>query len=613
MSHEFYFLETIQEQENDCNCSITCTRTSYEPSLSYAELSEFNIDQVALTDDTEKETVRVKFEAAMETQQRVVDTIRNTDTTQMQTFLTLARDLYTALNNTHALSSDTDALATKYKFPDILKDGDASTTTDISEAAKRAEDLDETGDGMKIAFWDTRDVLERVRDNLLGYDNGDFKAVEAIDYCIGEGLNGSEDLGVYCRPPPQPGFVCDANVEMYCFMSELTNLPKSQNGPYADGDENKARETIKAELMRRTKYEQTVTWAFAGQTLDPIKFADHYKCNTELDRYENQVLVDFLSVMDTIKTLESVSNLTTAKEIFTAIDNEVNIKLAPYLLVNDTLNIWRAPPKPSDESEEKIYDTRETKCYWYLSLLDDEVGDYTDILTASATTLKESHTDVRNKYKDIVKKLSELKNHYTDDLAESVAAVQSYLDGDITKKNLSKTFTDHNLKRAVTEISTMKTALVLLLADFYEAYNSMGATMETNYEKMFSKTFPFVIDSNKEDYEFLQKMLTWYNDNGGKALIQEYLQLGGKIEKMPFKIELNTNVTENNIWLAIQDSFKGFRQLGMTEEKGLNAFKSDVEKQIASQITQLTNLYDTMFDTMLTYSAAIKMDTTFYK
>ena len=154
---EFVFPEVLEDQENDFNCSITCDRTQYEPGLSYAELSEFNIDQVALTTSAKKEAVREKFEAAIETQQRVVESVRNSDEALMQTFLKLAEDLYEAMNSTLALASDTNLLSARYKFPNILDDDDDSPSQDIEATRKRAEDIGDTEDGMKISFWESRD------------------------------------------------------------------------------------------------------------------------------------------------------------------------------------------------------------------------------------------------------------------------------------------------------------------------------------------------------------------------------------------------------------------------------------------------------------------------
>ena len=603
----------LEDQENSCNCSITCERTQYEPGLSYAELSEFNIDQVALTDSATKEAVREKFEGAIETQQRVVESVRNSDEVLMKTFLNLAGDLFEAMNSTLALASDTTLLSTRYKFPNILDDDDDSPSQDVEATKKRAEDLDDTEDGMKISFWKSRDQLERIVRNLLGYDGTIFVALQKLQYCITNGLDGSGDSQMVCNPSPgspPSTLTCDDSVKKYCFLSSLQSLPMDT---YEGGNSVKATETVTQELDRLDGYTETVEWAFAGESLDPSKFADHYNCTAELDKYQNQVLVDFKSVMDDISSLENVDNLTQARDIFIAIDDAVTTKLAPYLLDYDPMTGWRAPARPGDESEEKIYDSKELKCYWYLDLLDKEIGDYTDKLETIFTYIKSYHSTGRVEFREIVKQLSQLIEHYNDDLSGSVSAVQSYLNGDITKKTLSAYFTDANLVRSISELSTRKTELLSLMGDLEDAYLDFGNNMEDNYQKTFEKTFPFVFDSTEEDYPFLEKLMEWYNDMGGQAVMEEYLQLGGQLKTSNFEITPNSNITENNIWLVTRESIEGLRQRGMTEEAGLSGFITDITKNITDQITRLSNQYDLLISSMDEYSAMIKMDTAFYK
>ena len=51
----------------------------------------------------------------------------------------------------------------------------------------------------------------------------------------------------------------------------------------------------------------------------------------------------------------------------------------------------------------------------------------------------------------------------------------------------------------------------------------------------------------------------------------------------------------------------------MTQEAGLDAFTADMTRNIAEQITKLSNQYDLLISSMEEYSAMIKMDTAFYK
>ncbi len=106
--------------DNDCNCTMTCHKVLYEPSLSYAMLSEFNIDQVALTDPARKKAVKEQMEVAMETQQRVVVDIRDQDEEVMGYLVSRAAELQTSMATMTTLLENTTLLANTYGMVDIF-------------------------------------------------------------------------------------------------------------------------------------------------------------------------------------------------------------------------------------------------------------------------------------------------------------------------------------------------------------------------------------------------------------------------------------------------------------------------------------------------------------
>ena len=99
---------------------MPCQNIIYEPSLSYAVLSEFNIDRVVLTDPKRYQAVREKLELSMETRQRVVIEIKEKDDEVIGTLINKATDLQTAIAKTTHLFADSALLAETYGIVDIL-------------------------------------------------------------------------------------------------------------------------------------------------------------------------------------------------------------------------------------------------------------------------------------------------------------------------------------------------------------------------------------------------------------------------------------------------------------------------------------------------------------
>ena len=53
-----------------CSCAIPCEETSYEKSLSYAQLARNNVERLALTTQGKLETARQNLEQALEVRER---------------------------------------------------------------------------------------------------------------------------------------------------------------------------------------------------------------------------------------------------------------------------------------------------------------------------------------------------------------------------------------------------------------------------------------------------------------------------------------------------------------------------------------------------------------
>ncbi len=119
-SYHHCFADKIRELENECNCTMACHKVLYEPSLSYAILSEFNIDQVVLTDPSRKKAVKQQMEISMETQQRVVLEVKEQDEAIMGALTKTATDFQSAISTATNLFENTTILSATYGIVDTL-------------------------------------------------------------------------------------------------------------------------------------------------------------------------------------------------------------------------------------------------------------------------------------------------------------------------------------------------------------------------------------------------------------------------------------------------------------------------------------------------------------
>ena len=98
------FIEIIKKtQKSGCNCPVPCNRIEYEPSLSYAQLSQNNIESLIITSPTKKSQLETKFHTAKENKQRVVTSIANEDTTNYNNLITISNKIEQLINDNSAM------------------------------------------------------------------------------------------------------------------------------------------------------------------------------------------------------------------------------------------------------------------------------------------------------------------------------------------------------------------------------------------------------------------------------------------------------------------------------------------------------------------------------
>ena len=111
LNHEHVSTANTQQDALQCICSAPCERVLYEPSLSYAQLSKFNVRKLMLPSDEDYRRVNEKFITAREASQQVVAEIRDQDFSMIKKVLDvlnkyspqLATSVNILSNETHQL------------------------------------------------------------------------------------------------------------------------------------------------------------------------------------------------------------------------------------------------------------------------------------------------------------------------------------------------------------------------------------------------------------------------------------------------------------------------------------------------------------------------------
>ena len=386
-------------------------------------LSEFNIDQVALTTEAKKANVKVKFEAAIEKQQRVIEDIRTTDEGRMNNTLRTARGISTALNTTYTRSINTTTLSEFYKIPDVLSEELSYPEEDVEYAKIYSEQLKEKNDQVRISFWETKKNLDDLISSYLRYNDGESETISVTQYCIDEGLTGNDDMVDVCighgggggggggghpLPPttaPPIQIDCNSFVQIVCFLEQLVTTNE-----FIKMDEDMVRQTASRELGKLQDYNDVVNWTFDNQTLDTLKYADHYTCQRNLETYQNNVLVDFNTFVGIVESLSNISSLMDLNAAFTNLQTILDTKLGPYLLASDTEKGWTlesgggggGPDDGPGGDNPDSTDGEALKCSWYIEIYDQDVEQFEKGLNSMQTKVRAAHNTLKTSFNAMI-------------------------------------------------------------------------------------------------------------------------------------------------------------------------------------------------------------------
>ena len=573
-------------------------------------LSEFNIDQIALTDKVRKADVTEKFEKALETQQRVVKNIKEEDELFYGQILKTASNLHSALNQTYTKFLNTSLLAAMYQIPNVLTER-SLLETDLLVAKRHSQTIFERKRAIQIGHFYTKQNVFQLMNGLLAYDdNGQSEVLEAIQHCIDEGLNGSTDPFDVCQYSGSGGsgsnLDCDKPyVQELCYLNENAGIDTFLKvDVFVSSEKDDVINDATHELTNLDDYTGFINFTFFGQMPDPVKFPEHTLCENNLEHLEKVVLPALLTFVNSLDSLKNASNLQQLKGSILNFETTLNSTLGPALLNYDPVKRWTVP---SYYSSTRDYET--LNCSWFKDIAYEETDAFLLNIYNILPEVSTQHSSLLESFNSISEQLSKMLNRYNAHLVEPVAALRSYLDQNLTKQKMADIFTEVDLTRTLSEIHGISEDLegnIKQFEDTIESYSTIGGMF---YTKMTAQSFPYLTDRTKSRYLFLQEMMKWYNDLGGAELIKQHLINNEEISG--HRLPENTNFTEENIWLAIEDAIIGFR-VHDAPISGSDLLVANLKQNVVTETSSLLSQLDILIPQMEHYEEEISISTDFY-
>ena len=157
---------------SDCECPVPCDRTVFKPSLSYAQLSQFNIERLALADEKREAEIRQKFLTARETSQRVISHIAQTDDLQIETILSYMSNIDDIFKLSFHMMTNSSALAEHFMVADLIEEGYEAFASDMELINVFLHDKQFTNvEKLKSDIEDSIKGIQPVLDQTVGFLN----------------------------------------------------------------------------------------------------------------------------------------------------------------------------------------------------------------------------------------------------------------------------------------------------------------------------------------------------------------------------------------------------------------------------------------------------------
>ena len=451
-------------EESNCTCSVPCSRISYEPALSYAQLSKFSVERLVLQDPVRRKAVWEQYKKAREDFQRV-DTITSEYDTASLNEITENTQI---LSDT--LASVIQNLSTETMETSISGLYEALTTDSSYLKHEVKDEVEDTIEDMAEAVWQYRyslpalwSFVQGIQDNMEDHDT---LAAYVIDCMYAARTVDDRDDSGYVQgwdpanlsPQDQKDAVKRECTQLPCRIESVLNMAEA--------------------------YTSGIDVLFSS---DPTHIDEHNRCLQQLAQTEDQSFIN--------KTEELYELL---KELFQAPDAD-----SPQLMILAERIVELANDTQLVHMDD-LYIAVGDWCTWVWEEEPENIKNVADSLSSAANSI----TSIASTYTYYSDTIDQMKTLLTDNLNATLCSVDYYLAGDYTKLEMSEVFGDFVSTTALDDLKSAQMTLDSLSMKIKEGFYGVDLLLQVASWELFGGKIPILNTERLNNMEILSFSLT---------------------------------------------------------------------------------------------------------
>ena len=522
------------KRQSECGCKIQCNQVNFIPSLSYAQLSKFNIDRVVLKDPARRAVVYDKFLHARELSQRLIFDVAAEDREKLLNIkekLTIFWEDIQVVGP--ALRTDA-SFAAEYNILSIIEYGDNLWRSEVVVTSDRLKLLGNMYAPVLLTEMMYMDKwLPNAMLNLL-----EISTVPGVSPGIATKLGTCLAMGSFSFPLPEyhgevkdyfrdnpqrrkkrshvdahPGLINFYAVTAHEYerlhtlddCNDYLSLKQDFAETLVEHQQNLEADRVHLQTIHET-FNNFFAYAYKNTTKKPTDMPKYELCKGVLEQFNETFWPE-------------IDMLTAALEGFVAVNDTAEIM--------PTLNALLGLAATTSLVENAAYTLRGKlylNCYWvYLELIsqDDGGSDYNlfDAYYIELTNAYLSYPTIRVSFQNLGDFADAIYNIMHDTIVPSLSIIDQYLNNEVTKMDMAQVFDSLTLRKAFAELVALGEDFVAISREFDQRMNSVVRSIATGYKYLFNTTLPIV------DTELLYKFgVVSHAMNSGLPQLKPYVE-----------------------------------------------------------------------------------------